>query len=132
RRWCVVEADDRRKWRLVAGLRALSFERFEKRRLLARFIGAGAPVHEHIALESGPQYVLAEKTTVVRVGDRPFEDMLNVQELAADVNVGDFRANRITADGASLDQEMRIALHQQVILESARLAFVGVAGDVTG
>ena len=58
------------------------------------------------------------------------EDVLHVEELAADVDVGDLRADRVAADRAPLDEQMRIALHQQVILERARLALVGVAGDV--
>ena len=55
---------------------------------------------------------------------------LHVVELAADVDVGDLRADRAAADDAAFDQQVRVALHQHVILERARLALVGVAADV--
>ena len=52
RRRLAVEADDRRKRRLVARLRALAFERFEQRGLFARLVGAGAAVDEDVAVEA--------------------------------------------------------------------------------
>src|SRR5262249_49429751 len=46
--------------------------------------------------------------------------------------VGDLGADRPAADEASLEEQMGVALHQQVVLERPRLALVGVAGDVLG
>src|SRR5262249_8387029 len=40
--------------------------------------------------------------------------------------------DRIAADRATLDEQVRVALDEQVILERARLALVGIAGDVAG
>ena len=67
---------------------------------------------------------------LARFLDRVLEDVLHVEELAADVDVGGLRRDRVAADQAPLDQQVRVALHQQVILERARLALVGVADDV--
>jgi hypothetical protein len=128
----VVQADDGGKRRFVAGLRPLALERLEQGGLFSGLVGAGAAVHVDVAVETGPQHVPAEKSPRVGVVNRPLENVLDVQELTADVDVGDRRADGVAADRAPLDQEMRIALHQQMILERPRLAFVGVAGDVLG
>ena len=63
-----VEADDRRKRRLDARLRALAFERLDERGLFARFVGAGAAVDVDVAVEAGAEDVLAE--VALRVGLR--------------------------------------------------------------
>ena len=73
---------------------------------------------------------LPEEAARVRLVDRALEHVLHVEELAADVDVGDLRADGVAGDRAPFDQQVRVALHQQVILERARLALVGVAGDV--
>jgi hypothetical protein len=120
----------RRERRLVARLRPLAFERLEQRGLLARLVGAGAAVHVDLAVEPAAEDVAPDQARCPRLLDRPLEHVLDVQELAADVDVGGARADRVAADETSLDQEVRVALHQQVILERARLALVGVADDV--
>src|SRR5262245_9162241 len=86
---------------------------------------------DDVAVETAAKYVLSDVT--LRVGLRKFrlEDPLNVEELAADIDVGHLRADRPASDETSLEKEMRIALHQHVILERAGLALVGVARDVT-
>jgi hypothetical protein len=58
--------------------------------------------------------------------------VLRVQEFAPYIDVGDLRPDGVAADGATLDKQVRIALDEQVILERARLAFVGVARDIAG
>src|SRR5262249_26864988 len=125
-----VEADDRRERRLVARLRALAFERLEKRRLLAGLVRAGAAVHVNVAVETRAEDGLAEKAGLVRLLDCRFEGALHVEELTSYIDVGHLRADRVAANRAPLDQEVRIAFHQQMVLEGARLAFVGVARDV--
>ena len=87
-------------------------------------------MHVDVAVEAAAQDVLAKKPGLVGRFDRPLEHLLHVIELAADVDVGDLCADGVAADRASLDDQMRVALHQHVILERARLALVGVAGDV--
>ena len=53
-----------------------------------------------------------------------------MQELAADIDVGDLRADGITPDRAAFEEQVRVALHQEMIFERPGLAFVGIAGDV--
>ncbi len=89
-------------------------------------------MNEHVAVEAGTENVLAEEPARVRLVDGALEDVLRVQEFAPYIDVGDFRADGVAADGATLDKQVRIALDEQVILERARLAFVGVARDIAG
>src|SRR5690606_34033557 len=113
-----------------ARLRALAFERLDQRRLLAGLIRAGAAMDEHVAVEPGAEDVLAQVTGAIGLFDGRLERLLHMVELAADVDVRRLRADRVAADRAPLDQQVRVALHQHVILERSRLALVGVAADV--
>ena len=126
----VVQPFDRGKRRLDPGLGALPLERFDERGFFAGFVGAGAAMDEDVAVEAAAVNVLPQMPGPIRLGQRALERLLHVQELAANVDVGDRRANRIAADGAPFDQQVRVALHQHVVLERAGLALVGVAGDV--
>src|SRR5262249_4894861 len=117
RRRAVVEADHRGKWRLVARLRAFALERFEQSRLFTGFVRARAAMDVDVALETGPENVLAEKSSLIGLLERLFENPLDVEELAANVDIGHFGADGIAGDRASFDQQMRIPLHEQVILE---------------
>src|SRR4029077_3587543 len=74
--------------------------------------------------------VLAGVALRVRLVDRLLEDVLRVEELAAYIDVGRLRPDGVAADEASFNQQVRVALDEQVILEGPRLALVGVAGDV--
>src|SRR5206468_10795785 len=85
-----------------------------------------------VAVEAGAKHVTAEKSARIGLFDRTLEDGLHVEELAADIDVGDLGADGVARDRASLEHEVRIPLHQQVIFERAWLAFVGVARDVLG
>ena len=126
----VVEPDERGKRRLVARLGALAFERLEQRGLFAGFVRAGAAVHVHVAVEPGAENVLAQEPVGIGFVDGPFEHVLHMEELAANIDVGDLRSDGVAGNRASFDQQVRIPLHQEVVLERSRLAFVGVAGDV--
>ena len=56
--------------------------------------------------------------------------MLHVEKLAPDVDIGNPGADGMARDEAALEDHMGIPLQQQMILERARLALVGVADDV--
>src|SRR4029434_991442 len=91
--WTVVETFDGREWRFESRLGALAFERFDERRLLTGLVCAGAAMHEDVAVEPAAEDVAAQITRFVRPFNLRFEDLLTVEELAADVDVGDLRAN---------------------------------------
>src|SRR5581483_5611002 len=100
----VVEADERGKRRLVARLGALALERLEQRRLLARLVGARAAVDVDVARKTRPEEIPAQEPARVGLLDRALEHLLHVEELAADVDVGHPRADRIAGDRAPLDE----------------------------
>jgi hypothetical protein len=126
----LIQARDGRKGRLDPRLRPLAFERFDECRLFPGFIGARAAVHVDVAVESAAEDVPAKIAGLVRLLDLSFEDLLNVVELAADVDVGDPGADGIAGDRTAFDEQMRVPLHQHVVLERTGLALVGVAADV--
>src|SRR5690606_27267750 len=125
-----VEAHHRRKRRLDARLRALALERLDERRLFAGLVGAGAPVDPDVAVGARAEDVLAP--VAGRTGLREFglHLLLDVVELAADVDVARLRAEGPAGDHAALEQQMRVALEQHVVLERPRLALVGVDAQV--
>ncbi len=130
RRRALIETGDGRERRLDSRLRALPFQRLEQRRFLARFVRARSAVHVDLAVEIGAQDAAAGIAGGVGFLDGALENMLHVHELAPDVDVGDLGADRVAADEASFEQQVRIALHQHMILERARLALVGIAGEI--
>src|SRR5262249_26362393 len=105
-------------------------ERFEERRFLAGFVGSGTAMDVDVAGEAGAEDVPAKKSMAVRFFDRALENVLDVKELAANVDVSDLRADGIAGNRAAFNEQVRIPVHDQVILEGARLTLVGVAGDV--
>src|SRR5262249_37374649 len=92
----------------------------------------GAAMQIDLAVEAGSENVLAEITGLACILDRPFHHREQVIELAANVDVRGLRSDRIAADETPLDQQVRVALHQQVILEGTRLALVSMADDELG
>jgi hypothetical protein len=83
-----------------------------------------------LAIEARAENVLAEESRLPRILDRLLHRREQVIELPANVDVGGFRSDCVAADQATLHEQVGIAFHQQVILEGARLALVGVADDV--
>jgi hypothetical protein len=88
-------------------------------------------MNHDVAVEASTEDVLADIALRVRLGELGLEHLLHVKELAADIDVGDLRADGPAPDQAPFEQQVRVALHQHVIFERAGLAFVGVAGDVS-
>src|SRR5690606_4303623 len=67
-----------------------------------------------------------------RLLDARVERVRQVPELAPAVDVDRPGADRIRADQRTLDQLVRVALHDLAVLEGTRLALVSVDGDVSG
>src|SRR5579862_7902666 len=86
----------------------------------------------HLAVEASPEDVLADEPGGPGLGQLGLEDLLYVVELAPDVDVGRLGSDGVAADEAPLNEQVRVPLHEHVVLERARLALVGVAADVPG
>jgi len=123
-------ADDGGEGRFHPRLAALAFERFEHPGLFTADVGAGAAMHVHVELEARAHRVVAQDAAVVGIADRPFEDRRRLGVFAANVDVAGVRLDRPAADGAPLDELVRVEFHQQAVLEGARLGLVGVAHQV--
>ena len=87
-------------------------------------------MNDDVAVEARAHDVLADVALGVGLRQFGFEHALHVVELAADVDVRDLGADRPAADEAALEERVRVALHEDVILERPWLALVSVAADV--
>src|SRR4029453_8767406 len=99
-------------------------------RLFSRLVRARTAMDVDLALETGAKDILSQESVGVRLLDRALEHVLDVQKLAPDIDVGNPGPDGVAGNGAPFDQQMRVALHEQVILEGSWFALVGVAGDV--
>jgi hypothetical protein len=81
---------------------------------------------------SSPHHAVAEDAALVGVLEGALEDLGGLGVLAADIDVAGGGGDRIAADGAPLDELVGVVLHQQAVLEGARLRLVGVADEVLG
>ena len=129
-RRALVEALVGGEGRLQARVAALALERVEQAGLLAADVGALAAVHDQVERVVGAEDALAQVALLVGLGDGRVEDVRLQLVLAADEDEALVRAGRDRADDAALDQQVRVLLHQQPVLEGARLGLVGVAAEV--
>ena len=128
-----VEAPGGREERgLQAGHAAVALERLDECGLLADDVRAGAPVQHHVHREVGAEDVLADVAGGVRLVQRSRDALVRVGHLAADVKEHLLGLDRIRADQGAFDELMRIALHQEAVLEGAGLGLVAVDDEVTG
>jgi hypothetical protein len=98
--------------------------------LLAADVRARAAVHVEVDVEALlPEGVLAEVALAVALRDRALDHVGGIPVLAAYVDVDEARAHRPGADQRTLDDLMRRPLHDQAVLEGARLRLVGVDDD---
>ena len=110
--------------------RAFTFEAREQAGLVARDVAAGAALQDDLEVESGAFDVLADEATRVRVGQRLRESFCTERELAAQVEEGVMRLDRVRRDHDPFDELMGVALDEHVVFEGGRLAFVAVHREV--
>ena len=115
--------------RLQARVAALALERVEQRGLLAADVGALAAVDHEVEGVLGAEDALAEVALGVGLLDGRLEDVGLVRVLAADEDEALVGPGGDRADDAALDQQVRVLLHQQPVLERAGLGLVGVAAE---
>ena len=121
-----------REGRLVARLAALALDRLEQRRLLAADVGAGAAPELDVEGEARTQDVRAEEPGGARLADRAGDSSLGLRVLPAEVEVAGRAARGEGRDRHRLDDEERVALQQDAVLERAGFGLVGVADEVVG
>ena len=87
---------------------------------------------EEFEAEIGAEDVLSEQAGFAGLGERLFETLIDVEDLAVDVVVAPLAAHRVGGDGHAFDHRMGVVAQDVAVLEGARLALVGVAGEVLG
>src|SRR6185312_9999497 len=99
---------------------------------LAADIGPGTAVNVNLERVTAAEWSRAEIALGLGFGDRTPEPLLREVELVSHVDVTGVRADRVAPDHASLEDGVRVLLHDRAILEGPRLAFVGVDHEVVG
>ena len=107
----------------MRGWPRFALERLEQRRLLAADVRAGAPVDED-------RDVAADVRAALQLLQRGDEHLVRARVLAADVDEHRLRLDRVRGDQAALDEPVRDAGEDLVVLEAARLRLVGVDDEV--
>src|SRR6185295_1871120 len=126
----LLEALVRRERWLEARVAALALERVEQAGLLAADVRALAAVDDEVEVVLRVEDALAEVALLVRLRHGRVEDVGLQLVLAADEDEALVRARRDRADDAALDQEVRVLLHQEPVLEGPGLGLVGIAAQV--
>ena len=125
--WLAVQTICGRKERwLQARHAAVAFEAFNKRGFFAHHVCASTPVQHDVDGEVGTQNVFANEACRVRLVECGSNALLCKRHLAANVQEALRQTGRVTRDEATLNQLVRVALHQQAVLICAWLALVTV------
>jgi hypothetical protein len=90
----------------------------------------GTAVQMELKVESGAQDILAEIALGTRLVDRALHAPAGKRVFGTHEDVGGARLDRESADDSAFDQLVRVALHQQPVLEGAGLHLVGVNHEV--
>ena len=107
---------------------ALAFERLDQRRLLAADIGSGADVDRDVEIEAGvAQDVSAQQMLLTPPLQHRLQRLEQVAVFAAQINQAAPRTDHPCRDRHALEHGIGLPAQQHVVLEGARLAFVGVA-----
>ena len=115
-----VQPGHRRERRLQPGLAAVALQRVEQRGLLAADVGARPGVHDHLEVEPGAEDVGAQVTGLVGLGHGEVQPADHVQHLAAHVDEGPVRVDRVAGDHDALDQRLRVVQQGRHVLAGAR------------
>ena len=116
--------------RLDAREAALALERLEQRRLLAADVGPGAGVHHHVEAEARAEDVRADRAVRVGLVEGLLQPLEPEGELAAQVDEGLADLEGVGRDQHALEDLVRVALYEHVVLEGRRLRLVAVDDEV--
>ena len=97
--------------------------------LLADDVGAGALDDGHVEGEAGAEDVLAEQARLARPRDGVVERGLGARVLGADEDEAVLGADRVAGERDALEQQRRVALHQDLVDVGAGVALVAVGDD---
>jgi hypothetical protein len=124
--------DGSRKGRLQAGIGSLPLEGLQKGRLLPADISPRSSIEHDFQVEVGPEYIFAEITFLIGLGDRALEPLSDGLILAPDIDKSRMNPHGIGSDDRSLQEKVRIMAHDVTVFECAGLAFVGIDAEILG
>ena len=116
----------RREGRLDSRVAPPALQRGHQRGLLAADVGPRAAVHYQFAVPAAAQDVLARVALGVGLFDSPVQQFGLAHELAANIDEADVGVDGEGRDDAAFENQVRVLLDQQPVLEGARLGLVGV------
>src|SRR5262249_53515274 len=108
----------------------LPFEAFQEACLFAANVRARTAVQINVERKIGPQDVLPEEAIVVTLADGPIERAIGAAELVAEIDISGVAPDGVGRNDDSLEDLMRIVLHQDAVIESAGFAFVSVDAQI--
>lgn len=109
---------------------ALPFEAFDQSGLLAADVRSRPAMQIHVEVFAAAENVFAEQVCRVAILDRLLECSITASELVPQIDVGRAALDRVAGDGDPLNDLMRIALHDDPIVERPRLGLVGVDREI--
>ena len=118
------------KRRLDARPGALALQAFDQAGLLAADVGPGPAVQVDVEVEVLAEDVLAEQVGRVGLVDRLLHDCGSAAVFVAEVDVGRAGPRRVAGEDDPFEDLVRVLLHQDAVVERARLALVGVDAQV--
>src|SRR3974390_836165 len=104
----------------------LALQRVQERRFLSADIPPGTGVNAHIEIEPGTENRGAEISFPVSFSDSPADPVGRTPVSPAQKDIARIGLYGISGQNQSFQELVRISLHQDAILESARFHFVGV------
>ena len=128
----VERAFDGRERRLDPRPGSLAFQAFDQPGLFAADVGRRAAMHVNIEREIGAADVLAQIAGLVAFVDGRLQTLIAQRVFVADVEIGRRGPGSVGAEDDAFDNLVRILLHQDAVVECARLALVGVDAHVDG
>ncbi len=129
--WSTIQANCCREWRLQTWITTPAFQGFHQCAFFAADISTGAPVHNDVEGKVAAQDILANIASGICFLDGLLNLSTGQGQLAAYINKGGRNAAGITGNNDSLDQLVRVFLHDHAIFEGAWLAFIGIAAEIT-
>src|SRR5690606_33811246 len=116
--------------RLAAYLSALAFKAFEHGGFFAADVGAGAYAHFEVEGAARAGDVMAQPARSTRVLYGAVERGHGVGVFGAHIDVAVGGAHSQSGHGHALNEGVGVALHDHAVGERARIAFIGVTGNV--
>jgi hypothetical protein len=124
--WCTLH----RVSTLLTWVGSFAFQRADQGRLLTADVATSTDVNMHCEIETTAENVRPQIPFFLAVFDRFAQPLCRFMVFRPNKNVGYVCLQCVGGQNHALDQLVRIALHQESILKSARFHFVGIANEV--